>query len=445
MQTGELLTQRLELVYRWYAGMVNSHTERLEYLYLPQQDSFVRESSPIRDIASVWDVGVLGEFLHRHELQPLVEASLRHYGDYLVERDGYLILDPGRLAEPSSIAHNAVMLLALLHAPPPRQRSAIAGLADGILRQQRSDGSYKVYFHDLPDAGEELYAGEAMLALLEAYQQLHDARHLQSAERALSYYDAHYFQRDQVREATLVFFANWQSQAGRLLVQCTRNAALKNEVVGYIYRMHDRIIDRGFYEEVHRHPARQVSVTVACALEGLNEALALTRGTDEQRAERYRQCICAGLAYLIRLQRTQNGTAREQGGFGLSLDERAQRIDITGHAASAFMKSVANDIECPLLAFRCGAAPVWLPPAEAHAVVALELHACAERRSQPVQQRAQPARVRWRGAVQPEASALQRHQAYRHQVPPLGINLDQVHQSQVVSKRLMPADSLVVV
>jgi hypothetical protein len=39
------------------------------------------------------------------------------------------------------------------------------------------------------------------------------------------------------------------------------------------------------------------------------------------------------------------GTGRERGGFGVSLGP-AQRIDITGHATSAFIKSVENGIEC---------------------------------------------------------------------------------------------------
>ena len=102
MKTAELLTQRLELVYRWYGGMVNPDTRMFEYLYIPQADTFVHEKSPIRDIASVWDVEILSDFLNRHELLLLVEKSLQHYGDYLVERDGYLILDPGRLEEPSA-------------------------------------------------------------------------------------------------------------------------------------------------------------------------------------------------------------------------------------------------------------------------------------------------------------------------------------------------------
>jgi hypothetical protein len=361
LNTTARLTERLELIYRWYAGMVNPETGMLEYLYLPQSDTFVRERSAIRDIASVWIVAVLSEFLHRRDLDPLIETSLQHYGRFLVERDGYRFLDlqatprhrPGartRLDEPPSIAHSAFMLLALLHAPPPRNDRRLAwitGLAQGILRQQRPDGSYRVYFVDLPDAGEELYAGEAMLALMETFRQFPDPRYRQSVERAFSYYDAQYFRRGRVEDDLLVFFANWQSQAGRLLFEATPSPALRQEVAAFLFGLHDRIIARGFYDAVARFPARQVSVEVACALEGLNDAYALARATSDRRATTYHQCVCTGLDYLLRAQRLDRCTDRERGGFGMSLDERAQRIDVTGHAASAFLKSVANGIECP--------------------------------------------------------------------------------------------------
>jgi hypothetical protein len=238
------------------------------------------------------------------------------------------------------------MILALLHAPPPGRTWRIADLAEGILRQQKPDGSYKVYFHDLPDHGEELYAGEAMLALLETYRQLQDLRYLQSAERGFSHYDAQYFRSDRVAEDMLVFFANWQSQACRLLVECTQSAGIKQDAADYVRHMHDQIIERGFYENVERDPAEQVSVEVACALEGLNDAYALTRAWDDDRAKRYHQCICTGLEYLLRLQCTRNAPERARGGFGLTLENQLQRIDITGHAASAFMKSIENGIEC---------------------------------------------------------------------------------------------------
>jgi hypothetical protein len=67
----------------------------------------------------------------------------------------------------------------------------------------------------------------------------------------------------------------------------------------------------------------------------------------DPRAERYRRCLCIALDYLLGLQCTRDGTQRERGGFGMSVDERAQRIDVTGHAASAFMKSVRNAVDCP--------------------------------------------------------------------------------------------------
>lgn len=320
MKTAELLRQRLELVYRWYEGMVNPDSGMFEYLYLPQSDDFVREKSPIRDIGTVWDVEVLGNFLNSHELEPSITESLRHYGDYLLERGSYLILDPGRLEEPSSIAHSAFMILSLLHAPhgshaPPSVRTRqIAALADGILRQQRPNGSYKVFFHDLPDHGEELYAGEAMLALLETYRQLQDTRYLESVEQAFLYYDVHYFRRGQVAEEMLVFFANWQSQACRLLFECTRSTGIKQDITDYAFSMHDRLIKQGFYENIEHDPAAQVSVEVACALEGLNDIYAFTRSSDHQRAQALpaahlrRSCILAPAA--MHLRRHGKGTER---------------------------------------------------------------------------------------------------------------------------------------
>jgi hypothetical protein len=344
-RTAERLTYRLRLIHQWHQGMVNPRTGMLEYLYLPETDTFVRENCPIRDIASIWDIERLERFLNTRELLPVINKSLQHYEKYVIANDLHMILDPERLGEPSSIAHSAFMILALLYAPSERH-TRIAALAEGILQQQRPNGSFKIHFNDLPDHGEELYAGEAMLALLESYRELKNTRYLDSAHRGSSYYDMQYFRRGRVTEDSLVFFANWQSQACRLLFECAEDDALKMNVADYVFRMHDRIIAQGFYEGVQQRPGLQVSVEVASAVEGLNEAYFLARRCGDARAERYGQCVCTGLAYLFRLQSTQEGTERERGGFGFSMNERTQRIDIAGHVASAFMKSVENSIEC---------------------------------------------------------------------------------------------------
>lgn len=346
MSFATALTQRLDLAFRWYQGMVNPDTGMLEYLYVPAGNTFVREQCPIRDIASIWDVEVLGSALDRHEMDGVIRTSLSHYAEYLVERDGDSILDTIRLGEPSSIAHSAFMALALLHGTEPRDLQRVARLANGIVHQQRADGSYKVYFGDLPDSGEELYAGEAMLALAEAYGRVKDPRYLESVERGAGYYDAQYFKAGRVSDDVLVFFANWQSQACRALSECTGNPGMKARAAAYVAGMHDQIIASGFYDRVEGRPDAQGSVEVACALEGLNDAYALAHDAGDVRRDRYRRHICTGLAYLLRLQCTNGGAPRENGGFGFSLDDRTQRIDVTGHAAAAFLKARQNGIDC---------------------------------------------------------------------------------------------------
>jgi hypothetical protein len=145
----------------------------------------------------------------------------------------------------------------------------------------------------------------------------------------------------------LVFFANWQTQACRLLFDSS-DAVQKTDVAAYLYAMHDEIIAQGFYAAVEESPRRQVSVEVASALEGLADAFAIARAANDGRAERYRRCLCTGLAYLLNLQCTADEKPPERGGFGLSLGNRAQRIDVTGHVASAFMKCADGRVECAL-------------------------------------------------------------------------------------------------
>ena len=128
---------------------------------------------------------------------------------------------------------------------------------------------------------------------------------------------------------------------------CADDEEIRSKVADYIFRLHDQIIAGGFYERISRQPGRQISVEVACALEGLNEAYAIAKDIGDERAGLYSECICTGLEYLLDIQCIAGCTSKERGGFGLSFQERAQRIDITGHAASAFMKSIENGASPP--------------------------------------------------------------------------------------------------
>jgi hypothetical protein len=86
-------------------------------------------------------------------------------------------------------------------------------------------------------------------------------------------------------------------------------------------------------------------VEVACALEGLNDAYTIAvREGDTGRSAAYERCILTALSWLLRAQRLDDCTSRERGGFGHSLMDRTQRIDVTGHVVAGFIKSVRNGI-----------------------------------------------------------------------------------------------------
>lgn len=340
-----MLGDRLRLMFEWYKGMVDESTGRLLYLYDPENDVTIGDGEPIRDVAAIWDVEVLSAFLGRDDLRPLIQRSLDHFGRLIVERDDDAIV--ALLGEPSSIAYSTFLALALVHSELPDKVRRFAPLIDGILRQQREDGSYKIFFDSEPDSGEELYPAEAMLALLEAYRLTRNARHLESVERAFAHYKRDYYDRGRVQPDLLVFFANWQSQAGRLLFTATARPEVKDLVRAFLFELHDRVIESGFYDRVGHQPEAQACVEVACGLEGLADAYAIAAASQDRRTGDYRRCILTALGFLVRAQRTIGCTDRERGGFGGSLANREQRIDVTGHVASGFIKSIDNGIDRP--------------------------------------------------------------------------------------------------
>ena len=124
---------------------------------------------------------------------------------------------------------------------------------------------------------------------------------------------------------------------------------MKDFVRAFLFELHDRIIESGFYDRVASQPEAQACVEVACGLEGLSDAYAIAALSHDRRIEDYRRCILTALDFLIRAQRTTGCTDRERGGFGGSLADREQRIDVTGHVASGFIKSLENGINRPAM------------------------------------------------------------------------------------------------
>ena len=348
---------------KWYAGMVNPDTGRFEYQYDPETDTLDRTTScPIRNIGTIWDVARLSAFLGEHSLDDVIKASVEYYKDFIIRIPTdvafCLTLDPEKLGEPPSIAHNAFMILAVLSylnieygsydLATEYWKTVVAGLANGITMNQNVDGSYAIYFvPDPPSHGIEFYPGEAILSLVMAHEATGFDGYLTSVEMAFPYY-RDYYEAGNVDPALLVFFANWQSQGFGELFKSTENEELRKDLAKYIMGLHDKIIDDGFYTRVVESPETMATVEVACGLEGMNYAYAVASAIgDSVSASRYSQAAKTALDFLKKAQcksGVKGCTKKSYGGFGDTIDKHGERIDVTGHAVSGIRKSLSNKI-----------------------------------------------------------------------------------------------------
>lgn len=347
-----VLFASLDRISHWFGNMIHPQTGKLVYEYDPVHNKARLHNCPVREMGSVWDIQVLESFLGWHDLQSDVDKWMKEFLQNIVEKSSessqgsaVYILNAKRLQQQATIAHSAFMILCLAtyrgNALEDRL-ATIKRLADGIVHQQRSDGSYKIFFAKHPDSGECFYPGEAMLALLYSFLQTHDISYLESVEKAFPYY-RDFYSKGKIPSEEIVFYANWQSQAYVMLWKLTKQEALKEQISKYIFELHDRIISSGYYTGL-KAPRDYATVEVACGLEGLADAFAMMPKDDKRRAE-YLQAIEAAVKFLLMIQCKPGETGvpcRAVGGFGHGMMNHMQRIDVTGHVMNAFIKVIQH-------------------------------------------------------------------------------------------------------
>ncbi|PRW60046.1 hypothetical protein C2E21_1401 [Chlorella sorokiniana] len=380
----------------WFHNATAS-SKRLHYAFHPESGRWEDRPCPIRDMGTAADLAVLQRHLaDRRQFDEVIESTVQHYTGLLVQRgEGtshpFCYLAAGRrgLGEGSSVAHSAMLLLGLAawegHPQQTERRRLMAQLAQGIVQQQRKDGSLQasawggvyaaphctrqlIAIPNLPpfrqiyfepenhfDSGWQLYGGEAAYALAVAYGQLGDGRLLDAASHALWAYREMY-QRDRVDQEELVFFANWQLQAAAAV---HRHAAgdpdLRRGLAAYLRELQNDVIESRFFADVAAAPERQATVEVACALEGLVHCLqaSLAQAASEQmgsggaaaaeseRHQVYADCALVAVRFLLEAQvKAAPGVpGASVGGFGHTQRAKSgQRVDVTGHVVCAFIK-----------------------------------------------------------------------------------------------------------
>lgn len=336
--TPEKIKASLLLAAHWYQNSVNPGTGLLHYAYYPSRDVYSDSNSYTRQVAVLWAMARLNEFFGNDLLRPVLQKSLDYYLGFQQAAKTGIYLNIG--SRPN-IAFNAFAILALLHFPEyPDSDGWIRRLADGILGEQKEDGSFILDFKSDSAGGIDYYPGETLLALTRVYEKTREKRYLAAAEKAFPYY------RDYWRGKKNTAFVPWHSQADYHLYLATG----REDVARFVFEMSDWILDQqnlspwpdekgGF----RRPPGNSTS----SYLEGLNDAFETARlAGDTARMERYGVAIRQGIRFAMQTQYTWShafflaNPDRAVGGFRQSLANNEQRIDYTQHAVFALMKAL---------------------------------------------------------------------------------------------------------
>jgi hypothetical protein len=189
----------------------------------------------------------------------------------------------------------------------------------------------------------QIYPGEAMLALVRAYQLLEDDRYLASLDDAVRYYRA-VFPVDPTGA-----FTTWTMTAMSELY------AVRPEEVysAFAFEMADWLVDQQYMEDATKreyvggYTPGVPTVAAASRTEGVCDAYILARDLgDEARAARYEKSMLLASNFLRQLQYTGENTKKlprpkiARGAFFGKLDTTVARIDYTQHCISAMMKTL---------------------------------------------------------------------------------------------------------
>jgi hypothetical protein len=376
----------------YFFSMVDPRTHRFYYRCLPASNKRIHDDCPIRDMGSAWDTATLLRYWQkpldsdeldqetRQRLSRAVEATIQAYGNgpwetYQDQQNRSCIYIPSAvLHESSNIAHSAFLILAttgalrLNHAS--MQVTPLDDLVRGILSmQQQPSGAFAIHFGDPGDVfrGIEFYPGEAMLALLDAYElegvlsPSTSQAILPAVQQAFLFYSG-FYRGGQVSERYTSFFGNWQVQCFaklyKVLKEKGKPATLKSDesshpawlpdapsvtaslVSMYIFELCDAIVDSTSWKILNRGRYELLStVEIACGLEALAEGTEIAiQSNDMKRSSRYWQSIEKATRLLRAVQDQVSTESVGYGGLGYGLSMSEQRLDVTGHAVNALIK-----------------------------------------------------------------------------------------------------------
>ena len=335
----ELLVERLILARDWLLENVNPTTNRLEYMYLPVSDTYSDENNNTRHLAVLSMMTELNIFLGDNSLKKLIKKSVDYYTTKIKSFENHSIIDFGN---DSKISYSAFMILALVNLPEYSESIIKANsLAEGLLNQQRDDGSYNTSFIG-KGKGIDYYPGEAMLSLMRLYEITNDQRLLESVKKAFPWYRSYW------RGNKNTAFIPWHTQVYYILAQYDKDVNLKK----FIYEMNDWLIDNyqifesEYQDKIGGFKKKNPGNSTSSYMEGVNDAYATAKFFgDEEQILKYGESLRKGMRFVLQTQFTEENSfwcanpKRVIGGFRRSLTNSNQRNDYAQHAVYAIIKA----------------------------------------------------------------------------------------------------------
>lgn len=399
----DMILYMLSRMTSYFNSMVDPFTNRFYYRCLPESPVLpesrrrLHGHSPIRDLGAAWDTANLLSFWERRKAHKAMKALLStalvttvnaYIGPTWLTFDDspWCVAIPSNfLREPSTIAHSAFLVLSSLGArrlslTDSSSNVPIDSLVRGILYMQSDNGAFAIHFgYDDIFQGIEFYPGEAMLALLDAYETSADTPDILSpsarmeivpaVQRAFLFY-SDYYRHGNVDWRYTSFFGNWQVQCFAKLFDALRQeekkqtpevAVISSEekkskhqssvtaaaVADYVLELCDSIVASGPWQLLREGDYMNLStVEIACGLEALAEGCRLALELHSEsvssnasgKVTEYWPFVESAIKFLAAVQNKVPEGGIGSGGLGYGLLVSEQRLDVTGHAVNALIK-----------------------------------------------------------------------------------------------------------
>jgi len=336
------LTCSIELARDWFLAN-NDKNNIFNYEYLPETDSFSAKDSQIRQFGGLGAASRTAHFLDDKELEKKCLEKAKHYSSLLQKEGNTAWFYEG---EKSKLGTSALFLIALLELNKENQFDAeIEQLGNFILSMQMENGAFYTHYpKSIRESSVNYYPGEALLALMLAFEETGKKEYLKAVEKAFPYYKKYF---DENKNTS---FIPWQSSAYSHAFLTTG----KKEYAEFVFEMTDWILKLQ-YDENAPYPDYKGGFSLngtpgssTCSYsEGLGDAL-LTAKTikDTDRTEKYRNALKNALRLALQLQFNEKNTYSAKkpelttGGFRNSLATEKIRVDNVQHCTTAILKFI---------------------------------------------------------------------------------------------------------